>query len=47
MTRHFSNLKEELSVRFEVADFFALDGVQFDLIYDYTSVHHGSMFSFE
>ncbi|KAM5543778.1 hypothetical protein V8D89_002395 [Ganoderma adspersum] len=33
---HFSISKEELSVRFEVADFFALDGVQFDLIYDYT-----------
>ena len=40
MARHLSILKEELSVRFEVADFFALDGVQFDLIYDYTSVQH-------
>lgn len=41
ITRHYSTLGEKLDIRFEVADFFALDGVQFDLIYDYTLVSCG------
>ncbi|PIL27211.1 hypothetical protein GSI_10355 [Ganoderma sinense ZZ0214-1] len=31
-----ASLKEDVDVRFEVSDFFSIDGIQFDLIYDYT-----------